>query len=318
MLNNKSQYGNTNKCSNILNEKTFKNIRSRNLYYDRKKNSFKQNNYSYATTTLNLNKNKKYFKNNNNFKINRLKSNTLSNIFRYEKVRTFSKRNKISLNNILYKSINQNKNKIFYQKFEQPKINLNNISKEKNNNSQINNLKKEHIYNKKSKINISRINNRKIKSERSFNIKNNKNRLYNNKYIHKSNKKARKLNLNKFYKNLNLKLVLKLQKELEKEKEKKKIQKISWKILYPNKNIDDVSILSNEIINFDDNAEMSSKSDNNSKEYDIEDIESITKKLDFDNYNKLSKGNIFLLDNNKVYNEYKDAFEQRFNKFNII
>ena len=63
---------------------------------------------------------------------------------------------------------------------------------------------------------------------------------------------------------------------------------------------------------------MSSKSDNISKEYDIEDIESITKKLDFDNYNKLSKGNIFLLDNNKVYNEYKDAFEQRFNKFNII
>jgi len=85
-------------------------------------------------------------------------------------------------------------------------------------------------------------------------------------------------------------------------------------MLYPN-NINEIINLSiDDILKSDGNEEVSSDSNTNSNGYDKDEIESITKKLDFTKYNKLNDGNIFYLDNNKVYNEFKETFEHRFNK----
>ena len=125
-----------------------------------------------------------------------------------------------------------------------------------------------------------------------------------------------KIDIKKIYNNIILKFGLKQKKEIEKQKIKK--EKIYPKMLSPNQN--DYSYNSNieDIINYDNVKSNNNKNKNSStKDYNAFEIESITKRLNFDNIN-LDNDNIFSINNNKKYNEFKINFDKDFKKKFII
>ena len=89
-------------------------------------------------------------------------------------------------------------------------------------------------------------------------------------------------------------------------------------MLSPNQN--DYSYNSNieDIINYDNVKSNNNKNKNSStKDYNAFEIESITKRLNFDNIN-LDNDSIFSINNNKKYNEFKINFDKDFKKKFII
>ena len=288
----------------------------------------------------------KNYKNRNISKTHKFQINhTVNDIFSQKHMKSSNKINKNILNNLLSKPVNQKsmqkkKNSIKYNKhrfnlnYDLPIKQINNI---KNNYTQIKYENKKFDNNKNNKTF-----NRKINSESNLNFtftnkfnKKNKNSIYNepkkesknikndkyskeksqkeNKENYKTKKKGKKLFIKN---NINIKKIyniIKLNFELKRKKIKKKESRKSLDKILTSKNKDDSN--SSSFISGISESDKSLYNENkDNQEYNEDEIESITKKLDFDEAIKLSNENIFCLENNKKYNEFKDKFDKRFNK----
>ena len=309
-------------------------------------------NYSSGSQKINLIKNKFNQRNKPNIlnsyrynmsKRNKMKINKLNDIFSHKNIKTNKLINSNLVNNLLtkYKSLKKNNkfqfntnpfkqnNEYFNNSFKNNRKikSENNLNLKKNNNK----IDKKTIFTNRANINI--INN--INEESKY-IKTDKNIKSNTKPPNNKNAKPKKQSnilflKNKFdiksiYKKINSKFGLKEKKENEnkiknepniiKKKQyiSKKESRINYINLYKYNNYSNSDI--EDMINSDENL---SNIKNNFRVFDGNDLESITKKLNFDNYNILNCGNIFNLENNKEYDEYINIFDKQFNtKFNIF
>ena len=295
----------------------------------------KNNNYLFNLQRINLIKNNISFRNNNislnNYtnrdasKTYRFKTkNNFNNLLFHKNEKSCNKINKIRVSNLLSKPINQKyfqiKNKFKLKYFHNQDDYINDkykFNRKTNSENNFNFKMKKNKMNKKSIIPEIKIRAKSLKNEKKIKSENKKDTKEN----FKPKKKPKNLILNNRIdiKKINkyIKLLFGLKEKEEKNKEKPKIKhhninNLNKKLLansFSNSSYSNIK----EIINSDDSLSIDNNQ-NNSKEYDEKEIESITKKLDFDKYNEFSEGNIFYLENNEEYNIFKENFDKRYNK----
>ena len=304
-------------------------------YNDIKINTIKNTHSSTCSQKINLIKNSIFLRNKNNLILNKYKRRNMSktdkfklnqkfhNIFSHKNSKTFNEIKENAVNNLSNKPINQksilikNKWKIYYNYFDKKNEFNNNYYKVNRKIQSENNFKLKIKNNKIEKNNTiygSKKDSKSLKNEKNIGSKSKLNNKENYRTKRKSNNLflENKFDFKKIYKNIRLKIGLKENKVKEKERIKnKKERKVPHKKFSKNFS-NDISYSNNvdDILNIDNSISKI----NNNKDFDEKEIESITKKLDFTKYNKLSYGNIFNIDNNKEYNEFKDIYELRFKK----
>ena len=339
------QFKFNNTFNDIFTHNTLRTFNKNHKMFDSKSNNKRsnkrKNNLMSKSSTKNSNKIKNNLIPKSSYKnSNKIKNNLMSKSSNKNSNKIINNLNniKINLKNNLFttrnnKNINDNKINSLNKKFD-----IKSIKIIKNNQSFNRKIKSENNFRIKTKdkkqenSNSLNLYKKECKTYRNENtnitnkkkdFKNNNTKSKEDKY--KTRKKPKnlllknKIDIKKIYNNIIIKFGLKQKKEIEKQKLKK--EKIYPKILSPSQN--DYSLNSNieDIINYDkDNYNDISNNikNSNSKEYDAFEIESITKKLDFNN-NTLDSDSIFSIDNNKKYNEYKTNFDKGFKKkFTIL